>query len=193
MSDRKKCLKLFLYSFYTSVVAFGGGYVIICMLRELLVNKNGWLTDDDMTDCAGLAQSAPGPVGATVAMLAGFNIAGPAGAFSAMAGSALPPVIIISAVCLFFNAVRDSAAAGYIIKGMRAGVGAVIISICYDMIKSVTLKGKNIAAAVILALAFALSYFFKTNAVYIVLAASAAGIAVSRAGSFKNIISKGKK
>jgi chromate transporter len=179
MTYKQKCVRLFFITIYISSVAFGGGYVVLGMLRQYFVKKYKWMTDDEMTVSIAIAQTAPGAIAGNAAMLVGYNIAGVFGAFITMTASIIPPLVIITIVSIFYNTIRDNIIVDNILRAMRAGVVAVIISISIDMIVNVTKKGKNITAIVIMASAFIASYFIKIQPIYIILIAALCGIALS--------------
>lgn len=179
MTYKQKCVRLFFITIYISAIAFGGGYVVLGMLRQYFVKKYGWMTDDEMTVSIAIAQTAPGAIAGNAAMLVGYNVAGVFGAFITMIASIIPPLVIITIVSIFYNTIRDIVIVDYILRAMRAGVVAVIISISIDMTVTVTKKGKSITAIIIMASAFIASYFIKIQPIYIILIAAVCGIALS--------------
>ena len=180
----KRCLKVFLTTLYISAFAFGGGFVVLGMLRTIFVEKYGWLTDKEMTDTIALAQATPGAISGNALILTGYNIAGICGAVCAFFAALIPPLVILSVFSLFYQAVRDNALAAALLKGMRAGTGAVIISLAFDMLRDAFRNSrKKIAALLIMLAAFVSSFFFGLSAIYIILAAAAAGIVLSFAFS----------
>lgn len=179
MTYKQKCVRLFFITIYISAIAFGGGYVILGMLRQYFVKKYGWMTDDEMTVTIAIAQTAPGAIAGNAAMLVGYNVAGVFGAFVTMIASIIPPLVIITIVSIFYNTIRDIVIVDYILRAMRAGVVAVIISISIDMTVTVTKKGKSITAIIIMASAFIASYFIKIQPIYIILIAAVCGVALS--------------
>lgn len=179
MTYKQKCVRLFFITIYISAIAFGGGYVVLGMLRQYFVKKYGWMTDDEMTVTIAIAQTAPGAIAGNAAMLVGYNVAGVFGAFVTMIASIIPPLVIITIVSIFYNTIRDIVIVDYILRAMRAGVVAVIISISIDMTVTVTKKGKSITAIIIIASAFIASYFIKIQPIYIILIAAVCGVALS--------------
>lgn len=168
--------RLFIDTLTTSFVAFGGGFVVISMARSRFVERYKWFTDAEMSDLIAIAQSAPGAIAGNLVMLIGFNMAGVAGAIVTMAASMIPPLIIITLVSIFYSAVRDNQVVDYLMRGMRAGVGAVIASLVIDMVRDVTSRGKNLTAIIIMSVSLAASFFFKINPVYIIVTAAVVGI-----------------
>ena len=179
MDNRKQLYKrLFFDTIWTSSVAFGGGMVVLGMIRSLYVEKYGYLSDDELTDMIALAQSAPGAISANTFMMLGYNLAGFWGSVITMLANIIPPLVIITVLSYFYNYIRDNTIAEYILKAMRAGVVAVIMSVCVDMILNATKKGKNITAIVILMVAFIFSYLIKFPAIYIIISAAVIGVAI---------------
>lgn len=179
MTYKQKCVRLFFLTIYMSSVAFGGGVIILGMLRQYFVKKYGWMTDDEMTANIAIAQTAPGAIAGNAVMLVGYHVAGVFGAFLTMIASIIPPLVIITLISFFYKSICENIIAYNVLRAMRAGVGAVIISIVIDMTLNVTKKGKNRMALVIMAAAFIASYFIKLHAIYIILIAAVCGIAYS--------------
>lgn len=179
MTYKQKCVRLFFLTIYMSSVAFGGGVIVLGLLRQIFVEKYGWITGDDMTANIAIAQTAPGAIAGNAVMLTGYHVAGVFGAFITMIASIIPPLVIITIVSFFYKSICDNIIAYNILRAMRAGVGAVIISIVIDMTRNVTKKGKNRPAIVIMGASFIASYFLKFHAVYIILIAAVCGIMYS--------------
>ena len=94
--NRKFYLKLFLSTFYLSAFTFGGGYVIVPLMRKKFVNEYGWIDENEMIDLIAIAQSAPGVIAINASLIIGYKLAGILGAIVALVGTVLPPLIIIS-------------------------------------------------------------------------------------------------
>ena len=96
--DRGFYLKLFASTFSLSAFTFGGGYVIIPMMRRKFVEQYHWMEEEEVLDMAAIAQSSPGPVAVNAAILMGFRLAGAAGALVAALGT----VLVIEISDLFY-------------------------------------------------------------------------------------------
>ena len=96
--NRKFYLKLFLSTFYLSAFTFGGGYVIVPLMRKKFVNEYGWIDENEMIDLIAIAQSAPGVIAINASLIIGYKLAGILGAIVALVGTVLPPLIIISII-----------------------------------------------------------------------------------------------
>lgn len=176
MSQQNKYLKLFTSTFRLSACTFGGGFVIIPLMRKKFVEDLGWIDEQEMMDLTAIAQSSPGAIAVNAAILVGYRVAGVAGAMLTAAGSVLPPLIIISIISLFYQAFRDNVFVNMAMTGMLAGVAAVIMDVVVTMAKSI-IKLKRILPVLVLVGAFVATYFFKVNIMLIILVCGIVGAA----------------
>uniref|UniRef100_UPI0028ACE2D8 chromate transporter n=1 Tax=Sedimentibacter sp. TaxID=1960295 RepID=UPI0028ACE2D8 len=91
----KLYFSLFRITFSISAFTFGGGYVVIPMMRKYFVNDLALISEQELLDMAAIAQSTPGAIAVNIAVLAGYRIAGITGAIITCIGTVLPPLIII--------------------------------------------------------------------------------------------------
>ena len=95
MKSRKHVLwKLFLSTLYLSAFTFGGGYVIVTLLKRKFVDELHWIEDEEMLDLVAIAQSAPGAIAANGAIVVGYKLAGVPGVLVAILAAVLPPFLI---------------------------------------------------------------------------------------------------
>lgn len=167
--------KLFFSTLYLSAFTFGGGYVIVTLMKKKFVDQLHWIDEKEMLDLVAIAQSSPGAIAVNGAIVVGYKLAGFLGALVAILATILPPFIIISLISVFYNAFRENFVVSRLLEGMQAGVGAVIASVVFDMGIDVVHE-KSAASDVIMALAFIAACFFDVNVVYIVLVCAAIGI-----------------
>ncbi|MCR5100203.1 MAG: chromate transporter, partial [Butyrivibrio sp.] len=125
----KKYRELFISTFKLSACTFGGGFVIIPLMREKFVKELGWIEEDEMMDLAAIAQSSPGAIAVNASVLVGYHVAGVIGALITAIGTVLPPLIIISVISMFYQAFRDNMIVNMVMAGMLCGVAAVIIDV----------------------------------------------------------------
>ena len=176
MTDKKKILaKLFLSTLYLSTFTFGGGYVIVTLMKQKFVDELHWIQEDEMLDLIAIAQSAPGAIAVNGAIVVGFKLAGVLGAVTAIVATIIPPFLIITVISYFYELFRDNYIVSSVLSGMQAGVGAVIASVVLDMGGGV-LKQKSVLSIAVMLTAFIATYVFKVNAVYIILACIAIGV-----------------
>ena len=175
LKEKWKVLKkLFFEALYLSAFTFGGGYVIVSLMKKKFVDELHWIDEAEMLDLVAIAQSAPGPIAVNGAIVVGYKLAGLSGAVVAILATILPPLVILSVISFFYEAFRDNRLVSTLLFGMQAGVGAVIASVVWDMGASVV-KQKSAAQDAVMLAAFLLACVFKVNVVYIILACLALG------------------
>ena len=173
--EKVSLLKLFCATFTLSAFTFGGGYVIITLMKDRFVDKYHWLEENEMLDMVSIAQSAPGPIAVNGSIITGYTLRGILGALATTFGTVLPPFLIICVVSLFYDAFADNFVVSELLEGMQAGVGAVIASVVYDMAAGVV-KGRSPFVDVIMVIAFIATCVFKISVVDIVIACIILGI-----------------
>lgn len=151
--DIKIYTKLFTSTFYISAFTFGGGYVIIHLMKKKFVDDLKWIEENEMLNLTAIAQSAPGAVAVNASILLGYKIAGVLGALVTILGTVLPPLIIISVISMFYTAFRENAVVNAVLKGMQAGVAAVIVDVVLNLGGNV-FKQKDIVSIMVMLLAF---------------------------------------
>ena len=170
----RKYLKIFLSTLYLSAFTFGGGYVIVTLLKQKFVDELHWIDEEEMLDLVAIAQSSPGAIAVNGAIVVGYKLAGVAGILCAVLGAVIPPFVILTLVSMFYNAFRESLVVQSLLQGMKAGVAAVIMSVVWDMAAGLV-KGRDWILIVIMVLAFIANYFLKINVIYIILVTAAIG------------------
>ena len=174
MKKEKRYWKLFTSTFELSACTFGGGFVIIPLMRKKFVEEMRWIEEQEMLDFTAIAQSTPGAIAVNASILVGFHVGGVAGAFIAVLGTVLPPLIIISVISLFYQAFRDNVYVNLIMSGMLCGVAAVIFDVVINMIKGIIGQKRKLPIAVMLG-AFVAVRFLKINIVFIIFACGIVG------------------
>ena len=181
ISKPKMLLKLFLSTLYISSFTFGGGFVIITLMKKKFVDELHWIDEDEMLDLTALAQSSPGAVAVNASILIGKRVCGFPGMITAVIGTVLPPIITLSVISFFYAEFASNRYVALALKGMQAGVAAVIFDVVCDMGLKI-LKNKKFTDYFILAAAFTATFFFNVNVIFIILAAAVIGTA----GAFIN-------
>ena len=128
-----------------------------------------------MLDLTVIAQSSPGAIAVNASILIGYHMAGITGALLAVLGTILPPLIIISIVSLFYRAFRDNVIIDMVMKGMLAGVAAVICDVVITMGQGV-FKQKRLVPVVMMLVTFGLVHFAHMNVIIILLICGAVGV-----------------
>lgn len=160
--------KLFTSTFSLSAFTFGGGYVIVPLMKEKYVDKLKWIDEEEMLNLIAIAQSSPGAIAINASITIGYKIGGILGSVCTILGAVLPPLITISLISAFYTAFRNNEIVSAVLTGMQAGVAAVIANVVFDMVTKV-IKTKSFFKIGIMFAAFIAQYFFKLNVIIIIL------------------------
>ena len=172
---RRKLWQLFWSTLYLSAFTFGGGYVIVTLMKRKFVDDYHWIGEPEMLDLIAIAQSAPGAIAVNGAIVVGYKLMGMLGAAVAIVATILPPFVIISVISYFYQAFAANFYVATVLEGMQAGVAAVIASVVWDM-GSEIVKKREIPSIAILAAAFCAACGFDVSVVAIILACIALGV-----------------
>lgn len=172
--DLKFFWTLFISTFTLSAFTFGGGYVIVPLMRKKFVETLGWIDEEEMLDLIAIAQSAPGPIAVNSSIIIGYRLAGIPGALVTTFGTVLPPMVILSAISQFYTAFRDNVVVSLVLKGMGIGVAAVIVDVVYTMAKGVV-KTKDALWIIVMCVALVVALFTSVNVVFVILACGVVG------------------
>lgn len=171
----KTLLTLFFNMLYISTFTFGGGFVIVTLMKQKFVDKLHWMDESEMLDMTAIAQSSPGAIAVNAAILVGWRIAGFAGMLTAVVATILPPMVILSAISYCYQAFESNRYVALALKGMQAGVAAVILSVVFDLGGKVV-RERSALSFFLMILAFLATFVFNVNVVLIILAAAAVGV-----------------
>jgi chromate transporter len=174
-NKKKTLIQLFFSTLYISAFTFGGGFVIITFMKRKFVDELHWIDEEEMLDLAALAQSSPGAIAVNAAILVGWRVGGFAGMLTSVVGTILPPMVILSVISFFYTAFATNPYVAMVLKGMQAGVAAVILDVVCGLGRNV-LKEKSWVSLVVMAGAFLATFVFGINVIYIILAAACVGI-----------------
>lgn len=177
-SEKKPLLKLFFTMLYISAFTFGGGFVIVTLMKKKFVDEYKWIDDDEMLDLTAIAQSSPGAIAVNAAILVGYKIGGLLGTAVAVIATIIPPIAILSVISLFYAAFSQNIYVATVLKGMQAGVAAVIFDVVCDLFLKI-LKQKSALHIIIAVAAFTAVFFFNVNVIAVIAAAALLGATVA--------------
>ena len=146
--------KVFWSFFKIGAFTFGGGLAMIPIIQKEAVEKQGWVTDEDILEIVAIAESTPGPIAINSATFVGYRAAGVLGSAAATSGVVLPSFLIILAVSGVLRQFQSLPAVQYAFWGIRAGVLALLIKSLYTMFKK---NPKNWVSFVAMGAAFILT------------------------------------
>ena len=119
-------LELFRTFFKIGIFTLGGGYAMIPLIEEEVVNKKKWVSKEEMLDLIAIAQSCPGVFAINIATFIGYKLNKVRGAIATTLGTALPSFIIILAIAIFFSQFKENKVVAAIFRGIRPAVVALI-------------------------------------------------------------------
>ena len=174
--NKKKMLwKIFISTLYLSAFTFGGGYVIVTLMKKKFVDDYHWIEENEMLDLVAIAQSSPGAIAVNGAIVVGYKLAGILGTIVAIIGTVIPPFLFISIISFCYNSFRRNYFVSQMLEGMQAGVGAVIASVSYEMGAGIISK-KDVVSVLIMIGAFIAACIFNINVIFIVIISGIIGI-----------------
>ena len=174
MSNFKRAMKLFTSTFYLSAFTFGGGFVIIPLMKKKFVEELGWIDSNEMMDLMAIAQSSPGSIAVNASIMIGYKTMGFKGAVLASIGTMLPPLIILSLVSRFYFEFSTNVYVAAGLGAMQAGISAVVIDVVWTMGRNLFNDNKLINGLLLVS-SFILLYFLKVNVIYLILIAGFVG------------------
>lgn len=181
----KTIFTLFITFLQIGLFSIGGGYAIIPLIQEQVVNSYNWLTLQEYTDIITISQMTPGPLVVNTASFVGIRIANIPGAIVATLGSILSGFIISILLYNFFKKHEDIDSISNILKGLRASsVGLIasaastIILIAFLGTSSFDIKGIsiNITAIIVFIICLFLLRKYKINPILIMVLSGVVGL-----------------
>ena len=172
----KKLIELFTGMLSISAFTFGGGFVIISLMRRKYVDQLHWVSEQEMMDMAAMAQSAPGAIAVNAAVLLGWRVAGFCGMLCAVLGTILPPMVVLLWVSVFYRVFSTNVWVAHALSGMQAGAAAVVCDVAITLTGGVARMRSPLRIAV-MAGAFVLA-LFGVNTLWIILGAAGTGLVI---------------
>ncbi len=177
--DKKRNLYWILFSstFSLSAFTFGGGFVIVPLMKKKFVDNLKWIDEEEMMNMIAISQSSPGAIAVNASILVGYRLAGIVGALISTLGTVLPPLIILTVISFFYQEFNDNAIINALLKGMQAGIAAVIVDVVLGLAGNI-IKKKEIVSIFIMVGAFIATFYFKVNVAYIIIICGLIGAAM---------------
>ena len=162
----KQGMKMYVWllavNLFISAFTFGGGYIVVPMVRRFFVVKRHYFTEEV------LAQSTPGAIAVNLSALAGFRVAGIAGVLISCTSAVIPPLVILTFISAFYRIFISNAAIAAVLKGMEAGVAALMVDLIADMC-SLILKKRSWLLSAMIPLSFMANFILDINVALILL------------------------
>jgi len=176
--SRQKLWKVFSTFFKIGAFTFGGGYAMIPLIQHEAVEKNHWISDDDILEIVAIAESTPGPLAINSATFVGYRTCGVLGAMCATLGVVLPSFVVILAISYVLRQFQELKAVQYAFNGIRAGVLALLAKALWMMYKK---NPKGWVSYVVMAAAFVLTAIFDVNVLIVIIGCALFGLITATA------------
>lgn len=164
----KNIIWLFYINIFISSFTFGGGYVVVSMVRKYYVEKRNLFSEDELITMSAISQTTPGAIAINLSSLAGYKVAGKLGSLISCIGTIIPPITILAFVSVWYQAFSTNHMIMAILKGMQAGIGAIIVDLLINMVK-VVINQKSLILSAMIPISFIASYVFNVNIMIIIL------------------------
>ena len=185
-------LKLFWTFLKIGIFTFGGGYSMVALIQNEVVEKQGWLTAQEYTDILAISQMTPGPVGINTATYAGYTAVvnsglpvweGILGSLLASFAVILLPIIAMWVVYSYLSRHRENPVVDTMFRILRLTVVGLIAAAALLLLtkESFGIPGLNkqfIVSIMLFAAVFYFSYWKRTNPILLILASGLIGLVV---------------
>lgn len=172
----RRLLELYLAFVKIGTFTFGGGLAMMPIMQRELVEKRGWITEEELIDYFAIGQSTPGIIAVNVATFVGYKRLGVIGGIIGTIGVVTPSWVIIMLLAGAISSVDKFPLAQKALKGINVAVAALLTSVIVKFSKK---NIKNIWNAFFMLLAFALIYFLKVQSVWIILSSLVIGCLIT--------------
>ena len=171
--------KLFISTFLISAFTVGGGFVLIPLMKAKFVDEYGWLKENEALDLVSIAQSAPGVMACNSSIIMGYRMGGFLGSLTALLATVLPPLITLTIISYFYDAVASNPYVRMFLKGMQCGVTAILIKVVFDLVVK-QVKKKLALPLIVMAGTFIAAVVFKINIMQIIAVDAIIGLFLMR-------------
>jgi chromate transporter len=170
-------LEIFVTFCRVGAFTFGGGLAMLPLFEKEVIDKKGWVTQEDILDIYAISQSLPGVIAVNASTFIGYRLAGVPGAAAAVAGMMAPSLLVIIAIASIFVQFRENYYVAKAFRGVRAAVTALIFLAAYRIGRA-TLK--EAFSWIVAVTAFLVIFLTNIHVIYVILAGALLGIVVSK-------------
>ncbi len=163
--------------FKIGIFTLGGGYAMIPLIEEEVVNRHRWVSREEMLDLIAIAQSCPGVFAINIAIFIGYKLNKVRGAIATSLGTALPSFLIILIIAMFFHQFEDNKVVAAMFRGIRPAVVALIAVPTFNLGKRAQLNKFTIWIPIISALAI---WLLGVSPIWIIILAGLGGYIYGR-------------
>ena len=167
----------FITFFKIGIFTLGGGYAMIPLIEEEVVNRHKWVSKEEMLDLIAIAQSCPGVFAINISIFIGYKLNKERGAIMTALGTALPSFLIILLIAMFFHQFEDNKVVAAMFRGIRPAVVALIAVPTFNLAKQAKLNKWTLWIPIVSAL---LIWLFGVSPIWIIIAAGLGGYLYGR-------------
>ena len=149
-------------------LTFGGGYAIVALMEETIVQKYKWLSSEELLNLITIGESTPGPIAVNTATFIGYRLAGIWGSLVAVTALVFPAWLIIVLISTCYLTLRDNVWVAAVLNGIRLAAIVLIFRACLKMGKKLNRTPLNLT---LLAITAGLAIFTPISALYLIVAA----------------------
>lgn len=168
-----KYLKLFFEFFKIGLFTFGGGLSMIPFIEKAVVEKNKWMTDEEMVDMLAISESTPGPIAINCATFVGYKVGKIRGAICSTLGVVLPSFIIICLISIFYEKFIEIQVIKWAFLGIKAGVAALILNAGIKILKKTE---HSLFSFAMMLLAIEIALFTSIHTVFVIIFGLVVGV-----------------
>lgn len=168
-----KYLKLFFEFFKIGLFTFGGGLSMLPFIEKAVVEKNKWMSDEEMIDMLAISESTPGPIAINCATFVGYKVGKIRGAICSTLGVVLPSFIIICLISIFYEKFIEVKVIKWAFMGIKAGVAALILNAGIKILKKTE---HNLFSFAIMLLAIEIALFTSIHTVFVIIFGLVVGV-----------------
>ena len=149
--NRNRIIEIFILFFKIGAFTIGGGYAMLSLIEDEIVNKKKWLDHEEFLDGMAIAQSTPGVLAVNISLITGYKIAGFMGMFAGMLGAVLPSFCIVLFLSQILLAYGNHPLVVAIFNGVKPAITALILISVYRIGKSANINRYNFVIPLIVA------------------------------------------
>ncbi|WP_310444639.1 chromate transporter [Tissierella sp.] len=164
---------MFISFFKIGAFSFGGGYAMLPMIEEEIIQVHGWLTAVEFIDILAIAEMTPGPIAINSATFLGYKVGGVLGSMTATFAVVLPSFIVMSLIVHFISKFKDSPYTKWVFSGIRPVVLGLIAAAAVTVGKNAFIDIKAVVISIII---FVLVTFKKFNPILAIVLAGVLGV-----------------
>lgn len=172
-------LRLFSIFFKVGLFGFGGGYAMLSLIQNEIVEQNQWITTQEFADMVAISQMTPGPISINLATYVGYSTGGIWGAIVSTLSLCLPAVMLMLVIIRVLHKYKDSYYVSCVLRWLKPAVAGLIFTAALLMINTFNFcdfgLNKGNVSLLICAFCFVAIYFFKANPIVMILCSGAVG------------------